>query len=255
MSATKDFAFGKNKDLKYLQDAFNEFFNNKMNTMFPVGSIVVTASNSTPASMGYIGTWEQISGGYALVSRRNDSAAPFNGSPLTPIGSDASKHTHTIYDTEQWKPDGSDPDPVSGERVPPLGSNDRRIYADLIDANSGDVDQERSRQASSAAGYGDAPVERLVFHSDNAHSEYWRDTDPDGNSHTFVDYDYGTLELRPTWPRTVLNGDPEGHSRPSPNNAIEASYIGGGSEIQPSETGDDAAYPPSYLVNIWKRIR
>ena len=247
MSATKDFAFGRNKDLKYLQDAFNEFFNNKMDKMFPVGAIVTTGANITPQAMGYIGTWEQIGGGYALVSRRNDAKAPFNQNSFVTIGSDASKHTHTIYDTEQWKPDGSDPDPVSGERVPPLGSTERRIYADLIDANHPDVDQERSYTESAKFGY-TAPVERLVFHSNNDHAEY-------NPSAEYVPYSFGTMELRPTWPRTVLTGDAEGTSRPSPNNPITASYIGGGSEIDPSETGNDAAYPPSYLVNVWKRIR
>lgn len=237
MAVSKDFAFNGNKDLRYLDAWFEEKMNQRINKMFPVGSIVTTESSVTPSQMGYIGTWEQIGGGYVLASRRNDATPPFNGQSGSTPGSADTNHTHTIYNTEEWP---------HHETIP---STDRVIYADLIDANNEAVDQAKSQERSVAAGYGDSPVQRLVLHSDRSNAEYWRNVDPTGESHTYTDLDFGTLELRPTWPRTFLRNDehPEGFETPGYNNPITASYAGEG------EHGLSDNYPPCWLVNVWRR--
>ena len=236
MAVSKDFAFKGNKDLQYFEDAFNALFNAKMNKMFPIGAIVCTESGLTPNQMGYPGTWEQLSGGLALVSRRNDAQSPWNSAAGSEQGHSGTSHTHIVYDTEEW-PNHEDIDPKN-----------RVIYADLIDANNPAVDRAKSQERSVAAGYGDSPVQRLVLHSDRENAEYWRDVDPTGSSHTYNDLNFGSLELRPVWPRTFLYNEehPEGFETPGCNNPITANYAGEGQILQGS-------YPPCSLVNMWRR--
>lgn len=217
---------GGSKDIANIKNLFNSFFNDKMNNMFPVGSLVITLNNTNPNSLGYPGTWELYSKGQTLVGT-NPSDTNFN-EPGKSGGEAGAKHTHAIYDTEEWP---------NHEVIP---DSDRVIFADLIDANNPHVLQAESAAASQM----DKPVKRLILHSDNSHSDYWRDTDPEGDHHEWVDYEQGKLELRPVWPRTVLNGEGE---KPGYNNKITASVYNSQDEKEL------ASMPPYRVVNVWRR--
>lgn len=224
---TKDFGFSKDKNIKYLEDAFNDFFNSKMEKMFPIGAIVITNSNANPVELGYPGTrWESIGSGRMLV---NCGSAPFDGNPGTEYGNAGSTHDHIIYGMEdipsQW----------------PLDHDERQIYADLIAANQPNIDQKASKEASGV----NEPIMRFLLHSDTSHAqyeyaEYTREEDAPAS---YVPYELGKLELRPTWPVTV---DLAGNVYTESANRIKAEPSGSGTDLINN-------YPPCMLTHIWKR--
>lgn len=223
MAATKDYGFDPNKNLRNLEDFMKDYLSAKFETMWPIGSIVILmdSANKNPLDLGYPGKrWELIGGGQMLVCRAN--SGDWNHECGYPVGSAGTNHTHLIVGEE---------DLPSG--CPALSGDERQIYADMLPANSPNVDQAASKQAS---GGGD-PMVRFLLHSDTSHWEYSDD------SSTYVDPQYGKLELRPVWPNTVLNG---GASYPLSENKIRATASGSGGDIGTN-------YPPGMLCNIWKR--
>lgn len=239
MAVSKDFAFKGNKDLQFLGDYLDNYLREKFGSMFPVGHIIINVStDKNPHDMGYPGTWQKIGEGRTLVS--SGPHAPWNSTVGNPGGHESANHTHIIY---------------AGEALPaayPLTDAERQMFADMLPANSPNVDQAASKAATQAAGYGDSPVERFIFHSDTSHAEYEyaEYSDPSQAPASYVDYEYGTLELRPTWPVTKLF---DGTTYTMSQNRITAEKSGSkGTGIG----GDDleSNMPPYILSHIWKRV-
>lgn len=218
-----EFSFKDNKDIARLEDMFNQFFNNKLNRMFPIGALVLTMNNKRPNEIGYPGSWQLYSQGRTLVGRA--TSGDWDVPVETTGGNDGNMHNHLIFSEE---------DIPEGARQWIRSYDERQVFSDLLPANSPNVNQEASRIASN-----NEQVVRFMLHADTSHWEY--SSDPS----TYVDPQYGKLELRPSWINTVLNGSDRVY--PMSENRLCATMVGEGNLL-------DAAMPPYMVTNIWKRV-
>ena len=91
---------------QFLKKKSNTDYDYVWETLYPVGSIYISANSTSPAEL-FGGTWEQLKDRFLLATGNTYRAGSTGGEATHTLSIDElPSHTHTIYDQEESAPGG-----------------------------------------------------------------------------------------------------------------------------------------------------